>query len=69
MLKSILFWKTASKENCQPELTFYRINRWVLLSKIAFKIAVLLCINNLEFKMAIKVSNMADHQTKHNPKA
>ena len=31
MLKSILFWKTASKRNCQPELSFHRINRWVLL--------------------------------------
>ena len=33
MLKSILFWKTACKENCQPEESFHRINRWVLLYK------------------------------------
>ena len=39
------------------------------LSRIAFKIALLLCINNLEFKMATKISNMADRQTKHNPNA
>ena len=39
------------------------------LYRIVFEISVLLCIKNLNFKMATKNSNMADRQNEHTPNA
>ena len=43
----------------------YLAARTKSLSQIVFKIFVLLCINNVEFKMATKNYNTADRQTEH----
>ena len=67
-------WRSRSKKiQCDRETPQYWLvylaARTKSLYRIVFEISVLLYINNLNFKLATKNSNMADRQTEHTPNA